>query len=197
MTPLTTEELVIRYLHEVPNEAAAAAALVLLAIIAVALTTITIKTRTFYMLTVAITAFLEMVGYATHVAMLHNPSLNGFIIHQALLIIPPVLLAIVEYITISRLLALSNPSGAPSRFSKTVSWLFTCSNVFCLLLQTTGGGMYANPSTMDTARTLLLAGLGAQLGFFTIFTCIAIHVHSNRKFGYRGDRQFTGLFVCL
>uniref|UniRef100_A0A383WPD6 THH1/TOM1/TOM3 domain-containing protein n=1 Tax=Tetradesmus obliquus TaxID=3088 RepID=A0A383WPD6_TETOB len=194
---LTTEQLVLIFFHEIPNKAAAAAALALFAVISLVITALSFKTRSYYMLTVAVTGFLEMAGYAMRIHMLSHPTLNGLIILQALLIISPVLLAIVEYITVSKLLALSTAGGKASRLSRTVSWLFTISDILCLTLQGAGGGMYANPGRMEMARKLLLAGLGAQLGFFAIFTCIAVHMQTDEKFGYRGDKLFRGVFVCL
>lgn len=53
--------LLILY-HYVPNKAAAIAAVVLYAIISIAVTAVSIKTRTHYMLTVALTGFLELAG---------------------------------------------------------------------------------------------------------------------------------------
>jgi hypothetical protein len=138
-----------------------------------------------------------MAGYAIRIYMLSNPTLNGLIILQALLIVSPVLLAIVEYITVSKLLALSSGGSKATRFSKAVSWLFTVSDVLCLTMQGAGGGMYANPPQMEMARKLLLAGLGAQLGFFAIFTCVTVHMQTDAKFGYRGNKLFRGVFVCL
>lgn len=139
-------------------------------------------------------------GYITRVIMLSRPSLNGLIAQQALLIIPPVLLAIVEYITVSRLIELAakkNGSNTRSCFAKSVSWCFTGSDIFCLLLQATGGGMYANPDTMNMARALLLAGLGAQIGFFAIFCCIVLYVKRSDRFGYANNQHFKPVFICL
>jgi hypothetical protein len=194
---LTREQLIMVFFHEIPNKAAAIAALVLFAVISIAITGLSVKTRSYYMLTVAVTGFLEMAGYAIRIYMLSNPTLNGLIILQALLIISPVLLAIVEYITVSKLLALSSPNGKPTRFSRGVSWLFTISDILCLTMQGAGGGMYANPPQMEMARKLLLAGLGAQLGFFAIFTAITVYMQTDEKFGFRGDKLFRGVFVCL
>jgi hypothetical protein len=114
--------------------------LTLFAVISLVITGISIKTRSFYMLTVAVTGFLEMAGYAIRIYMMTHTTLNALIIMQALLVIPPVLLAIVEYITVSKLLALAT-GGKPSRFSRTVSWLFIVSDLLCLTLQGAGGGM--------------------------------------------------------
>jgi hypothetical protein len=193
---LTTEQLVLIFFHEIPNKAAAAAVLTLLAVISLVITGLSIKTRSYYMLTVAVTGFLEMAGYAIRIHMMTKPTLNSLIIMQALLIIPPVLLAIVEYITVSKLLALAT-GGKPSRFSRTVSWLFTISDLLCLTLQGAGGGMYAQPGRMVMARQLLLAGLGAQLGFFFIFTGVTVYMQTDEQFGYRGNKLFRGVFVGL
>jgi hypothetical protein len=54
--------LVILYHHYLPNKAAALAALVLYAFISVAVTAVSVKTRSYYMLTVAVTGFLEVAG---------------------------------------------------------------------------------------------------------------------------------------
>lgn len=169
--------------------------------------------------------------------MLEKPEMNTYIIHQALLIISPVLLAIVEYITLGKLLDLgTNNSGIshahshsqtadahntstmttvhvrrrtnstggqrtcccqrPS-FAKTVKWFFTCSDIFCLLLQSTGGAMYANPENASMARVLLLIGLGAQLVFFSAFILLTIYVHVSQRYGFKGDKSFRPVFICL
>jgi hypothetical protein len=166
--------------------------------------------------------------------MLEKPEFNTYIIHQALLIISPVLLAIVEYITLGKLLDLgSNNSGishshghsvAPAAnahnptvrrrtnstggrlgrtccqcpsFAKTVKWFFTCSDIFCLLLQSTGGAMYANPENAAKARILLLIGLGAQLVFFSAFIILTVCVQFTKRYGFKGDRSFRPVFICL
>jgi hypothetical protein len=40
-------------------------------------------------------------------------------------------------------------------------------------------------------------GLGAQLGFFFIFTCITVYTQTDEQFGYRGSKLFRGVFVAL
>lgn len=182
--------------------------------------------------------------------------MNTHIVEQALLIISPVLLAIVEYQTLARLLQLpmprsssshssggtpvhnysrgkgssrsrssssggesasavtpsSNGSGSPTLpistmlgaavgsgakhhsvnsssghpiFAKVVVWFFTGSDIFCLLFQTAGGALYANPDLMTYARLLLLVGLGAQLVFFSGFIVLTVFVQRSPYFGFR------------
>lgn len=268
---LPTDSVLLILYHYLPSKGAAIAAVVLYAIISLAVTAVTCTTRTYYMLTVAVTGFLELAGelagclvgelaereaverhtscesfqlarkkvrvveepsfthntqtltlphpcaythlshtrriptaagWSIRLAILFHPTLNLYIVHRALLIISPVLLANVEYITLSRLIQLSTPAvdastgsanhdstagsatppvarmSAPvSRFAKGVKWGFTLSDIFCLLLQSTGGAMYANADSAALGRLLLLIGLGAQLGFFTIFFFLVVYVH--------------------
>jgi hypothetical protein len=167
--------------------------------------------------------------------MLEKPEMNTYIIHQALLIISPVLLAIVEYITLGKLLDLGTSTSGTSHahshthtadahntstmtnvhkrssaagsqrtcctqrpsFAKTVKWFFTCSDIFCLLLQSTGGAMYANPENASMARVLLLLGLGAQLIFFSAFIMLTVFVQFSRRYGFKGDKSFRPVFICL
>ena len=53
--------LLILY-HYLPNKAAAIAAVVLYAVISLVVTALSIKTKSYYMLTVAVTGFLELAG---------------------------------------------------------------------------------------------------------------------------------------
>jgi hypothetical protein len=133
--------------------------------------------------------------------MLSQPSTKIYAMHQALLIISPVLLAIVEYITLGKLLALgSSNSTGHARFASRVKWCFTISDIFCLLLQSTGGGLYAKAvdgSGVEMARTLLLAGLGAQLAFFSLFICLTTYVHNAKQYGFKHDKAFRPVFICL
>lgn len=160
-------------------------------------------------------------GWSTRVIMLSKPEMNTYIIHQALLIISPVLLAIVEYITLSKLVALGStaqqvvvpvsklhgkdvlPSQGGgchqqhSSFAKFVKWFFTGSDVFCLLLQSSGGALYSNPDNAAIARVLLLIGLVAQLVFFSVFIGLTVFVQRSKRFGFGHDRSFRPVFICL
>jgi hypothetical protein len=133
--------------------------------------------------------------------MLSQPSIKVYSVHQALLIISPVLLAIVEYITLGKMLALGGAnSTGHTCFASWVKWCFTISDIVCLLLQSTGGGLYASAvdsKGVEMARTLLLAGLGAQLVFFSAFICLTIYVHNSKQYGFKNDKAFRPVFICL
>jgi hypothetical protein len=138
--------------------------------------------------------------------MINAPDLEIYKINQCFLVISPVLLAIVEYITMAKLLAISAAShGGDSRktpagvLSKYVAWAFTVSDIICCLLQGSGGALYVDPAKADLARLLLLIGLFAQLAFFSLFIALLVYVQSSPRFGFREGklRRLRPVFVCL
>lgn len=154
----------------------------------------------------------RVAGWSTRWVMINLPDFDIYKINQCFLIISPVLLAIVEYITMSKLLALSaaNQAGTTGDARKTpvgvlsryVAWAFTASDVVCCLLQGSGGALYSDPQKADLARLLLLIGLFAQLAFFSVFIALMVYVHFSPRFGFRagGSLQklrpvFVGLYA--
>jgi len=64
MTGIPADALLLILYHYLPNRAAAIAAVILYAVVSVAVTAVTVKTRTWYMMTVALTGLLELTGMA-------------------------------------------------------------------------------------------------------------------------------------
>ena len=171
------------------------------------------------MMTVVVTGACEVAGFALRVAMVNDPKLMYFVTMQFFLIVPPVLLAIVEYICVGRLLRVSaaaaakraavRPGGAPpAAHARLAAWAqcaFTASDVFCLLLQAAGGGLAGSgdPSKGEMGDKLMLAGLSLQLAFFTLFTALACYVRlSPAHYGAAAGaspagRRLRWLFACM
>lgn len=156
----------------------------------------------------AAAASVAAAGWSARWAMINQPDLDTFKINQCFLVISPVLLAIVEYITMAKLLAISaaNQSGdgdsskTPAGIlSKYVAWAFTASDFICCLLQGSGGALYVNPDKADLARLLLLIGLFAQLAFFSLFILLLVYVQFSPRFGFRDSklRKLWPVFVAL
>lgn len=59
---LPAETVLMFLYHYIPSKPAAIAAAVLYAVISVAVAAVTVKTRTYYMLTVGVTGILELIG---------------------------------------------------------------------------------------------------------------------------------------
>lgn len=189
---------IYRWFHEYPKQSPAIAAVALYCIASLAIVILTVRTKAWFMLTVAITGFLEMGGYAARVQMLNKPSFGAYVGSQSVLIICPVLLSIVNYIAVGKILRLVDTSKGWLQ-PAWVARLFTTSDVLCLLLQGTGGGMQPSKDagTRKLGNTLLLLGLGAQLGFFAIFTSMTIFINISKLYGLRGDLRFQPVFICL
>ncbi|KIY97311.1 hypothetical protein MNEG_10650 [Monoraphidium neglectum] len=185
------------FFSQIPSRDAALAAAVLYAATSVAVLATTIKTRAWFMLIVAITGLCEVLGFAFRVVMIADPKLAWLVAMQLFLIVPPVLLAIVEYVAVGRLLCMS----AAGRASKLGGWtarLFTASDVICLLVQGAGGSLAGtSQEKAEVGRALILAGLILQLGFFTLFTGVAIHVQRTPRFGFRGCMALRPMFGCM
>ena len=119
---------------------------------------------------------------------------------QCLLIISPVLLAIIEYVCVGRLIVRSE-AGRSTRWLRWQGYGFTTSDFISLVVQGAGGAMLAqgntNPQTANTGRVLILAGLALQLVFFGSFLFVTICIHIVPRFGYKGNAEFSRVFLCL
>jgi hypothetical protein len=199
MDPATRKTLIIiAMLHEVPDRNAAIAAAVLYGLITLVVLGLTIKTRSWFMMCVVVTGFMEVAGWSFRLNILEDPTLIWLVMMQAFLIIPPVLLAIVDYVCVAKLVN-SSEAGRGTPFAKGLTWLFTGSDVLCLVLQGAGGAMYSNPtpSNLKVGRDLLLSGLFIQLAFFTGFIGVCMYVQRSSKYGFRGQQRLRGLWFCL
>ncbi|KAG2447526.1 hypothetical protein HYH02_007450 [Chlamydomonas schloesseri] len=199
------DELLVHLFGELPAIAPAVIALILYALAGAAALILTWRTRAWFMAIVTATAWLEALGFAARVLVIRSPSLNVYIGMQALLIITPVILPLVDYIVVGRLVALGD-AGALHRWIKPhyIPRFFLASDVFTLMLQGAGGGLISgtDPKSRDMGRNLLLAGLFLQLGFFTAFTWLTAWAQTSKPFGLR-DRtsdlvpRLGTVFACL
>ena len=196
--PDDKDTVIFRWFHEYPKIAPAVIALVLYLLAGAAILVVTIRARSWFMLTITVTAVLEFAGYAARVHMLQNPSMGPYVTSKALLIISPVLLSIVNYITVGRILRYVDTSKGWLK-PAWVGWIFTASDIFCLLLQGSGGGLSASvdASSRTLGKNLLLVGLAIQMFFFTIFLCITVYIHRCRAYNLMGNEQFRPIFIGL
>lgn len=190
--------IIYRFFHEYPEPAPAIVALVLYMIAGIAILVVTVRVRSWFMLTVTVTALLESAGYAARLHMLSNPSLSSYVTSQGLLIISPVLLSIVNYIAAGRILRCVDTSKGWLK-PVWVGWVFTASDVLCLILQGSGGGLSSSidESSRNLGRNLLLVGLAIQMCFFTLFLFVTIYIHRSKAYGLRGNEKFRPVFVGL
>mmetsp|Transcript_28830 Transcript_28830/g.63520 ORF Transcript_28830/g.63520 Transcript_28830/m.63520 type:complete len:320 (-) Transcript_28830:905-1864(-) len=192
------EDIIMQYMGEIPNKAAAIVALSCYLLITFMVLWVTLRTRAWFMLTVVVTGFLEAAGFGARLFFMISPSMIAYTQTQCFLIISPVLLAIVEYVCLGKLLKLS-AAGRSSHLARWVAVLFTISDILCLALQGAGGGALstADEASAELGRKLLLVGLFLQLFFFTLFTLLVIHVQRSERYGFRANARFYPVFWCL
>ena len=188
---------IYRWFHQIPKEAPAVFALVVFAILGLINLGITIRTRAWFMVTIAITAGLEVGGYACRIVMLHHPGYNPYVAMQALLIVSPIFLALVDYSATGKLMRMAQGGGRLHP-----AWVargFFASDILCLAVQGGGAGLSSSEKSgnQNIAKALLIIGLILQLIFFTIFTSITVYMNLNRKYGLRGVKEFKPIFFCL
>ena len=144
-----TDATVYLYYHYIPKQAPAVVAIIVFLALGLVNLAITFKTKAWFMLIVALTAFLEVGGFIFRIAVLHDPTIGNVAITQALLIISPILLALVDYEAVGKLMKLGQGTGRlrPGLVAK----LFFGSDILCLLIQVGGLAWLQN-------RQLLLRG---------------------------------------
>jgi hypothetical protein len=81
--------------------------------------------------------------------------------------------------------------------AKIVLAVFGTAEGFCVVLQVSGAGVYADRASEMYGRLLLLAGLGIQLVFYTGFIGFVAVVQFHSYFGFRGEKSFRYVFLCL
>ena len=198
MTNSALYPAIFSWFNAIPKESPAIFALVMYFLVGCANLYLTVRTKAWFMLIVAFTAGLEIGGYACRVIMLYHPAYDPYVVMQALLIISPIFLALVDYNATGKLMQAANIKRVCLK-PVWIARLFFASDIFCLAVQGGGAGMASslNPSVQQTAKFLLLLGLGLQLIFFSLFTAITLYIHRSRKFCLRGEPQYIPAFCCL
>lgn len=172
------QQTIYAWFHQIPKEEAAIFALVVFFLIGVANLVITCRTKAWFMLTVAFTAALEVAGYAFRITMLHKPAYGPFVAMQALLIIPPIFLALVDYSAVGKLMRLAGGGGRlnPAWVSCSAHLLFY--GILHLCRQ------YASPSlllfTEHSAQALLSAKVDSCQLLSTKTICVSVHQQQTR-----------------
>ena len=187
------------WFRQIPKEAPAIFALIMIALLGFINLAITCKTKAWFMLVVFFTAGLEVAGYACRIVMLNTPGYGAYVAMQALLIISPIFLALVDYIATGKLMKMANGGGRLK-----AAWVargFFASDILCLAVQGGGAGLSsstnASASIINVSKALLIAGIVLQLVFFTLFTCLTVYINLKRMYGLRDVKAFRSIFLCL
>ena len=116
-----------------------------------------------------VTGLLEVLGYALRLQILTKAEIGTLVVSEFLLILCPILLALVNYIVVSRCMQMRD-KGVCCIKPKVLSILFLSSDVLCFFIQASAGGLIAKGN--DFGVNLLVLGLVLQLVFFSLFIYI-------------------------
>ena len=194
---------VIDYFDFYPSLALSIVGLVLFTIAAAAVFVMTLKTRQWFMVIASIVGLMEAAGYACRIKMLSATVYGAYVAMQCLLIIPPSFLALVQYITLGKVVGLVG-SRYPDRKlfvkPKLVIWVFFALEITALACQGAGAGLSVSTkgvSNLNSGRVLLLLGLVALVVLIICYLVTAIYVNLSPKYSIKSSPSMRKLFPVL
>jgi len=201
---LTQDQQLIELFHYIPNKDVCLAAIVLFVVMAIVITVQLIRTRSWLMLILTVTALAEAVGFIGRLLCISTVNLNNFILTTILLIVCPNFIALVNYMVIGTL-AQREFSGTKRPIKcinrKTVAIFFCGADIASFVIQAAAAYMLStistHPSIANLALGLLKAGFGIQLGCFGVFAGLVTYVYLSPAYTYRHDSHARQCFIVL
>ena len=206
MTSADVRADVISYFDFYPSLALSIVGLVLFTIAAFAVFAMTLKTKQWYMVIASIVGLMEAGGYSARIAMLSRPVFGAFVVMQCLLIISPSFLALVQYITLAKVINLVKMRYPDRKLlvrPKLVIWGFFAMEITALACQGAGAGLSVSTqgvSNIGSGRVLLIVGLVALVVLIICYLVTAIYVNLSPAYAIKSSpimrKLFPVLYVC-
>ena len=194
---------VIDYFNFYPSLALSIVGLVLFAIGALSVFAMTVRTRQWYMVIASIVGLMEMGGFACRIKMLNQAVYGAYVAMQCLLIIPPSFLALVQYITLAKVVSLVRMRYPDRKLlvkPKLVIWGFFAMEITALACQGAGAGLSVSTkgvSNLNSGRILLLLGLVALVVLILCYLLTAIYVNLSPRYAIKSSPNMRKLFPVL
>ncbi|KAF3930455.1 hypothetical protein ABW20_dc0107157 [Dactylellina cionopaga] len=123
---------------------------------------------------------MQTFGYLARLFSARDVRNRGLYIAQfVLVVLAPVLTAAALYIILGRLLERVLPGGAKAKAlglpARWITWIFVTSDIISFAMQGLGAGIISanadgkNPAAQKRGSTIIMAGLGIQMAFFSFF----------------------------
>lgn len=167
----------------------------------------TCHTRKWFMLIGAAVGILELMGFAFRLVILTRPVYGYYVGMQCLLIIPPSFLALVEYITLGRVVELirkSSPGISDILKPRLITWAYFAAEIGSLVLQGAGAGLSTtrhgvkhSHSDQQAGKALLIVGLALLIVVLVTFVANTIFVCVRPEYGVRQSRNLITIFAIL
>jgi len=195
---------VYSYFHFWPSKALAIVGLSLFLFASLTVLAQTIRTRAWYMIIVTIVGLMEMGGYACRISMFNKVQYGAYVAMQCLLIIPPSFLALVQYITLGKVVGLVQQRFPERKLlvkPKAVIWGFFVIELTALALQGAGAGTSVSndgpPKNEALGKALLIIGLVALVVLIICYLATAIFVCIKPDYGVQHSPSLKKLFAAL
>lgn len=195
---------IISYFHFWPSKALAIIGLCLFLISALTVLGMTLKTRQWYMVIASIVGLMEMAGYACRISMLNKPVYGVYVAMQCLLIIPPSFLALVQYITLGKVVALVKQRYPERKLlvkPRAVMIGFFVFEIAALACQGAGAGLSVSTDGVNqneqAGKALLIVGLVALVLLIALYWATAVYIHVNPRYSIRQSPNMRWLFPVL
>ncbi|KAJ5636656.1 RTA1-domain-containing protein [Penicillium longicatenatum] len=137
-----------------------------------------VRTRTWFMIPFLIGGILETIGYIGRLlSSRESPDFTKgpYVMQSALILIAPAFLAASIYMTLGRIIVMTDAERCSVIKLKWLTKLFVTGDVLSFLMQASGAGlMVANSSSPSTGEHVIIGGLFVQIIFFGFFTITAV-----------------------
>ena len=142
-----------------------------------------------------ITGAMEVIGYDLRLITIRNPSKMTLIVSEVLLIMAPILLALVNYLTLAKLMEIKGKAVWCFTASR-VTKIFLSSDILSLIVQASAGGLLGM-GNQGVGLALLLVGLGIQFVFFSIFIILLCLIAFGKEFRLWEENKYKQVLICL
>ncbi len=160
---------------------------------------LTMRYKATYMYILPFCAAIEAAGYGTRLETIFKPTLTPFIVSVLFILLAPIFLALINYITVGKLIESTgkkigciNPSS--------ISYWFFASDFAGLIIQGIGGSVLASAKTQtafDLGANIILAGLAIQILFFTVFTYMMYQSAFAKEFNLYAREDLKTVYQVL
>ncbi|KAH7076295.1 RTA1 like protein-domain-containing protein [Paraphoma chrysanthemicola] len=167
----------------VPNLPAAIAFAALFALLSIAHTWKMIRLRMWFCIPFVIGGACEVLGYISRAIATNNTgSLIPFLLQGIFLLLPPVFFAASLYMVYSRVVRAVDGDRFSIISPRWCTRMFVLGDWLCLNIQSTGGGLLANPKNVKIGDGIIVGGLILQCLIFVGFVYCCTRFH--RRFRY-------------
>jgi branched-subunit amino acid transport protein len=140
---------------------------------------------------------VEAAGYGARVVAHYKINTTlPYAIQSLFILLAPILFAASVYMYLGRIIVAAHGEEHSIIATQWLTKIFVCGDIFCFLIQGTGGGVMSGaktPSRMHLGEHVILAGLVLQIVIFVFFVVVAAMFHMRMLAHPKPQRLQAGL----